>query len=438
MLSKELKNQFKDIKEQIAPDKAWVKNNRDILLSQIKNTVNAENVSKESFSLDRVWDSMAIFIPNKVVYGVVRPVAVFALVLIFTSGGWIASVGASQNALPGDWLYPVKVTAEKTKIAAATLVGSKKAETQYRVEAAVNRAHEVQEMVKSSDPSKKSLAVNAISDLNKTILEVNKNLDEIKTDSKLTNSGAVVKNVAAQTSGITLALKEAQTNLLATTNNSVSIDNQNKVLVQELAGAKEAVKTVEEKNVEVAVAKHLNGDVSISPTDVVNLVDNSLQKALNDTVQSAQDIQAVGKAVSLVKPMITGSTTVKTINTINNTSADLVLVDQLGEKIEAVVAKTQEANKQAQAASGAVEQKVNEVKQLMNSSTTSLNVVLDKLKEVNSAAASAEKMSAQTLSNAKEVLSAKVVPTQNSTSGLGIELPTLTSSSSLNTKTVQQ
>lgn len=437
MLTKDLKNQLKNVKEEIAPDKAWVKNNRDLLLSQIKNTVNTEEINKEKISLNNVWSSMSIFIPNRVVYGVVRPVAVFALVLIVTSSGWVASVGASQNALPGDWLYTVKISAEKTKIAAATLIGSKKAETQYRVEAAVNRAHEVQEMVKSLDPEKKTLAVDTISNLNKTISEVNKNLDEIKTDSKLTNSGDVVKAVAAQTSGISLALKDAQTNLLTAAQSSVSVDNQNKVLVKELAGAKEAVKNVEEKTVEVAVAKHLNGDTSITPTDVVNLVDNSLQKALNDTVQSAQNIQAVDKAVSLAKPAITGSTTVKTINTINNTSADLVLVDQLGQKIEEVASKTQEANKQAQAASGAIEQRVNEVKQML-SGTSSLNSVLDKLKEVNNTAATAEKASTEALTSIKEVLPAvKVVPAQNSTSGLGIELPVLSSSSTLNTKTVQ-
>jgi len=237
--------------------------------------------------------------------------------------------------------------------------------------------------------------------------------------------------------------EEAQTNLF-TNNQADGGNNQNKLIAQELACAKESVKSVEEKAVEVAVSKHLEGDSSITPTDVATLVDNSLQSALNETTQSAQSVQAVDNAVSLVKsaPVVVTGTPGEAINTANNKAADLFLAEQLGQKIEAVASKTQEATKQAQAASGAVEQKVNEVKQLMSSSSSSLNSVLDKLKEVNSAAATAEKLSVDTLNTVKEALpDVKVIANPTATSGIGIDIPVIATTTvvktSLDTKVIQ-
>ena len=99
----DLKKKLKSIKHRgVNPNKEWLKKNRNFLLSQISNTVTEESGNKFNLSAEKMWKFMSVFLPRTVVYGVVRPVAIMAMVLSLGTGGWIATVAASQNTIPGE------------------------------------------------------------------------------------------------------------------------------------------------------------------------------------------------------------------------------------------------------------------------------------------------------------------------------------------------
>ena len=103
-MNRDIIGQLKMLKHsEVRPSEEWLKNNRELLLSQIKNTV---PVRRSRISWEGIWQTMSVFLPGAFVYKVVRPVMVVLLVFCLGVSGWIATVDASSDALPGDWLFP--------------------------------------------------------------------------------------------------------------------------------------------------------------------------------------------------------------------------------------------------------------------------------------------------------------------------------------------
>ena len=437
-MSVDIVNNLKKLKDSgVSPDKEWVAKNRDLLLYQVKNTVQEE---KSSFSVSNLWSAMSVLMPKRLVYSVVRPLAVICLIIGLTSSGWIATVDASYNALPGDWLYPAKRAAEKTKIVAASIVGSKKAETKYHAEAAKQRAEEVKQIVKGTDQDKKTKVPQAISDLREEINQVDKNLEEIKSDPSQTQSDEMVKNIKVETDNIKLSLKEVQTDLL------VSTENEDKILSQSIAETSSEVKAVEVKAVEVAVAKHLEGDVSVTSEEIVDMIGIALQDAVEEVEESKQSVVEAGKVVEGVKSakddsdiaadiLLLGTTStipVKVVIT-SSTIAQAKVDSDLQVKIEEVSTQTKEAGAKTEEVSGRMNEKVNELKGLLEAGT--LETVVEKMKEVNIVVKEAGDLSAKAVANVTEafpvvkvaesevedVINVPVVVEENTTSTEAVE-----------------
>src|SRR3989338_9911130 len=101
---REIIRQLKSLKHaKVKPSEKWLKDNRALLLSQIKNTVAQKTDTK--FHMENIWQGMSIFLPSSFVYKVVRPVGVVMLIIAMGVGSWVATVDASYEALPGEWLY---------------------------------------------------------------------------------------------------------------------------------------------------------------------------------------------------------------------------------------------------------------------------------------------------------------------------------------------
>lgn len=425
----DIKNNLKSLKHDlVSPDKKWVKNNRDLLLSQISNTVE----KKEKFSTTNIWSGLSVFIPRSFVYGVVRPLAIFLLVFAITSSGWVVTVDASSNALPGDWLYPAKRVAEKTKITAATLTGSKKSETKYRVESAKKRAEEVSKIIKTEDPIKKSKVNETITDLKKEIDAVNKNLEEIKADSKQINSAEVAKQIQKETEVIKIALKEAQTNLLSSEN------NEDKILSKELSNTKEIIQGIEEKAVEVVVDKHLSGDQTVTSQDVTDVITGALERAVSEIADSKRNVEEAGRVIEEAKinkeTIINDADEISTTNatssssssssdsevistssqvaissssnqntiTLNTQISDKQINQEVLKKITEVKETTKQASEKTQSASSMIEEKINEAKSMLSSGN--LEGVMDKIKEVNQSVKEVGDISTQAVASVKNVL----------------------------------
>ncbi|MFA6424218.1 MAG: DUF5667 domain-containing protein [Candidatus Magasanikbacteria bacterium] len=390
-MSQDLIAQLKQLKNgEVKPRQEWLDNNRALLLSQIKNTVTPE---AQKMNFDNIWNTMSLFVPRAWVFNVVRPIAVLLVVAIVATSGWVASVDASYNTLPGDFLYPAKRAGEKTQVAVAGMIGSKKTETILHSEFAKRRATETKQLVASKDPAKQEKVKESIQDLKKEIANVNQKLEEIKVAS--TNnavSADVVKDVKQDTEQITNTLQEVKAALLVTSNiNDTSSTKENAVAINE---AKDLAKDVSVKAVEVIVTKHLEGDKSVTAEEVKQEINNTLQSATTDAQQSKQSVAGVQAVVTAAKIEAKDLAALPATSATSTTALNL--------KISEVASVTNNAAAANKTVTDNVDKKVNEAVTAL--SKGDLTTVMIKLTEANTATKEAEKISDQMVNNVQQLV----------------------------------
>ncbi|MFA6547764.1 MAG: DUF5667 domain-containing protein [Candidatus Magasanikbacteria bacterium] len=390
-MSQDLIAKLKQLKHgEVKPRQEWLENNRALLLSQIKNTVTPE-VQKLNF--DSIWNTMSLFVPRALVFNVVRPIAVLLVVSIVATSGWVASVDASYNALPGDFLYPAKRASEKTQVTVAGMIGSKKSETILHSEFAKRRASETKQLVASKDPQKQEKVKESIQDLKNEIANVNQNLEEIKIASANNAVSAdVVKDVKQDTEQVKNTLEEVKATLLTTSNiNDTSSTKENAIAINE---AKDLAKDVSVKAVEVIVTKHLEGDKTVSVEEVKQEINNTLQSATTDAQQSKQSVAGVQAVVTAAK------IEAKDLATKPATSATSTVALNL--KISEVASVTNDAAAQNKTVTDNVDKKVTEAVDAL--SKGDLTKVMEKVKEANTATKEAEKISDQMVNDVQKLV----------------------------------
>lgn len=395
-MSQDLIAQLKQLKHgEVKPSAAWLKNNRAVLLSQIKNTVSAENTK---INLENVWNAMALFMPRPVVFNVVRPMAVLLVVSIVATSGWITGVDAAYNSLPGDWLYPAKRVAEKTQVAMASIVGAKKAETKLHAEFAKRRADETKQIVVGNDPAKQAKMQEVVNDLKVEIANVNKKLDEIKNDTNKNVTADVVKDVKQDTDAVKNTLQEVKTSLLATAaqnTSSTAADTATAAqTVQAVTEVKDLVKDVSIKAVEVMVTKHLEGDSSVSTADVKKELNTTLQSNATDAAQSNKSVDKIKEVVSAAKTQVEDLSANKT----NNASTTAALTQKISEISTATNVAVEQTKTAVENTDHAVAKAVDSINK------GDLNQALQAVKDVNTVTKEAEKISDKTITNAAQLV----------------------------------
>lgn len=164
------KEQLRQLKN-IVPSSDWKKQNKDILMSQISNQVNpGVSVDKK-----RAWDALTIFrLPETIG----RPAAMLAVIAVMTFSAGIIGVKASEQSLPGDVFYPIKLTREKIQVGLTTS-GDKKA--QLHIEFAGKRLNELVEVKKKPiDKTEKKERINvAVKGLKDELSKAKDGLGEI-------------------------------------------------------------------------------------------------------------------------------------------------------------------------------------------------------------------------------------------------------------------
>jgi hypothetical protein len=388
-MNRDIVGQLKMLKHsEVRPSEAWLNNNREILLSQIKNTMPA---SRSGINWEGMWQTMAIFLPGAFVYKVVRPVMVTLLILSMGVGGWIATVDASSNALPGDWLYSTKRATEQTQVVVANVVGAQTAETKLHVEFAKRRALETQQII--NDPEKLPLASATLNDLKDEINAVNNKLESIKTEADGAVSAQDAKTITQNADQIKDVLKDVKTDLLVNASTT-----ENSGLTAQVAEAKELTKDTAVKAVEVMVAKHLQGDTSISKEEVKEVISNQLLSSVNEVVESKQNTEDVKKAVDAVQ------VEVKAIAAENKnvTPAVASSTAAMSVQIDAAVKTTQDAVDKTSQISSDADKKVAEITQLL--SQDNLAQAVDTMKSAADATKEAEKISDNTIKSVQSVL----------------------------------
>lgn len=380
-MPRDIIKQLKSLKSgEINPRADWVSQNRSVLLSQIRNTVDPAVEQKQPSR--NVWDTMSIIFSPRLVNHALRPIVILLIVSLVGTSGWIATVDAAYEALPGDVLYSAKRAVEKTQVVVVKVMGDKKTETKLHSEFAKRRAKEVKRIVVGTDPKKTEKVTETLNDLKQELKSVDTKLD--------TNVSAdVVKDVKQNAEEIKVTLKEVKDSLL--------IENGDKSLNKEVADAKEAVKNTEIKAVVTMVEKHLNGDTSMTKEEVKEVIGNTIKNVAVEAVENKQNAEDAKKVVEAVKTEVKDLTNDPVIGGVVASSTK-----ELTAKMTVMAAEAKEASVKTDAIAKEVDKTVAEAKVLLSSGD--LTQAVSKMKEASANTTKAEAITDKTISNMQNVL----------------------------------
>ncbi|TAN33087.1 hypothetical protein EPN28_03765 [Patescibacteria group bacterium] len=372
----------------VNPSQHWLKSNRELLLSQIKNTVSADK--KNKFVLENFWLGLSIFLPKSFVYSVLKPATALILIVAMLAGGWIATVQASYESLPGDLLYSAKRATEKTRAAVVDAVGTKTASTKLHAEFAKRRANETKKLVSTSDPQKMEKAKGAVSDLKDEISVMSAKLEEIKSSD---SAASTAKNITQDAEQIKGVLSEVKANLLSAPSTTAGGE-----LTAQVSEAKSLTKDAAVKAVAVMVEKHLQGDNSVSTAEVKQTIVKQLQATVSEAAASKQNVDEMKKAVDLVKTEVKEMSAATPIST--STQALSEQVDVVAKQAESAVQITRQISTAASDTAS---------KAVVMLSNDNLAQAITLMKEASTVNKEAERLLDNTLKTVQNVLPTMVV-----------------------------
>jgi hypothetical protein len=289
--------QLKELKS-IKPRPQWVESQRDLLLSQITR----QNTAIDSSSSYNYWLLFKSILPSGFIKFIARPVGILSALAVIVFGTGAFGVNASKSSLPGDFLYPVKLTSEKVTVGLASS-GQEKAKAHVTI--AEERVREIEAIVKveQSANTKKDKVKIAVDGLKKEMESVKRELgvaQDIGKSSK--NLVTTAKEVDAKIEQITDKVKTVKTNQSVITGEQTGrVGDPVKEIIKKLNEVTIVAEETGVKAVEVLVDTHKAGNSSMSDKEVVVV----LEKKINNTESNVKDVTArVTQVGAVVKDII--------------------------------------------------------------------------------------------------------------------------------------
>jgi hypothetical protein len=107
---------------------------------------------------------------------VVRPVAVTMASVVLVFSGWVTTVDASKNSVPGDMLYPVKLAAERIQLT----ISPREERTRLRVAFAGRRLQEASALSQSDRPDKDEQVEQAVAKFKEEMTSASGELEKLQ------------------------------------------------------------------------------------------------------------------------------------------------------------------------------------------------------------------------------------------------------------------
>lgn len=172
MTERKLKHLMNNISQQISFDKDWSLNLKKQILLNLETEKEVEKINYSLYWSRFISRLTNVFVPQQFA---VKPIATFSLILgLFLISGF-ASVNASKNSLPGDTLYPLKLTAENLKYSLSFSSEGKAKNAMNRIEKRMSelKIMAVDMSFNNNNDKKEKMA--------KTALEIKNNLKVVTT-----------------------------------------------------------------------------------------------------------------------------------------------------------------------------------------------------------------------------------------------------------------
>ncbi len=189
--------------KEVRPAKGFLDRNRNELLTFLEKDVVKKNTIFAIAKDKKTWYD----IREKLLYKLLKPAGVLLLALSVITGGGVGMSFASQNTIPGDIFYPVKLTIEKAQVSLKTKEEDK---VKLEVEFAGRRLDELNKVKANEiignkkDPEKTKIVLD---NFKKNIETVKNRLDKIKENEFTKESGDVVDMVEKKTLEYSKALE---------------------------------------------------------------------------------------------------------------------------------------------------------------------------------------------------------------------------------------
>lgn len=277
--------------ETIQPDLAWAQKNRARLMSQIGNTV----IVPEKVSWSARTEEVKYIFGNAGAWRLAKPVLAGLLVAVLTTGGWIASVSASFNSLPGDRLWSIKRAAQNTEVAVKSLVASDSEKAQLHLSLAKNRTEDIKRAVTERTTSgDEAVRTKTVSDLNVAAKDV---AEAVKTASQAVNTQvqAVSKAELPAAIAIVTDVNKNATEIVKSLQETVPAANS--VDTELTKTVVDAVKSVNESSLStveaVVSAQEKTSPESPNSATVTTLVNNKLTELAETTSGLEQAVKNI-------------------------------------------------------------------------------------------------------------------------------------------------
>lgn len=265
------------------PRQAWVSDARKIILEKAEQDAKAFQVSGR----ENVKQVRLVFDLGREWHRVLRPAVATFMIAALVFGGWITSVSASYNSLPGDMLYRLKLVTEQTQVAFSS--GSEN-RVQLRVEFAGRRLDEVTKLIDSTRPEKEKQVGEAVDHFKKEIQTVNKGMDDINDKKSKTSKDS--ERAVEMAKMVDMKATEYQDTLSRTV-------EKMPVTQKAVNEAKEAVTDVEVKAVKVLVENHLSGETPVDEQEVFDKIESKLNKVQQEIADSEDKLNALGEPAAI-------------------------------------------------------------------------------------------------------------------------------------------
>ena len=383
--NREYINQLKNIRNAIRPDALWVSENKRQLLNSIAQAPVVLSEEREVRApLQSIISLLHVFVSSNTLRSLKPAFTVFMAVVIATSG-WIASVHASFDSLPGDVLWSVKLATEKTQLAMAGLTDSEEDEAQLNLKFAHRRAKEFKQVIEEGAPASEEKATTAIEHLKTSLESVNQSLHDVG-EKNPEKAAGLAKEVHQATQEISQTLKEGADSA----KKEVGV-----ALAKEVVETKKVANNVSLNAVEVVLATATASSTGqISSEEVRAIVQEKVNGLIADVASNVatakkiltEQIQQVG--LSNASSTGTGTIIVPSVS-----STQMVMISstiQLGTNVSSTfiataltVQKAEEVVKKVGETAQAVQNNAQQIQTLLNSQQ--LLQAIQKTKELSSA-----------------------------------------------------
>ena len=299
------------------PSRDFVAKNREILMMQVKNTCENRTPATREINFKEIRGFVSSLMPANLNQYVFRPVMAMLLILGVISSGWVASVSASMNSLPGDTLYSLKIATERAQLA---LTGGADNKAKLQVEFAGRRLEEVSKIAETPSPEKVEKMTVAVNNFKEQMGSVKASLEVVKETSSPLEVAEVAKIVDRKTSEYHAVLVKTEAQLPAPSQT-------------QMTEAKQLVDETGLRAVQVIVENHLDDQTAVNQAEVLSKVEEKLK-----TVESSiADVNAKLEQVAADQNQINISTSTLQAQATLNEAKVLLEKNDVGAAIAKIV-----------------------------------------------------------------------------------------------------